>query len=110
MPEKTYYPADSPLSTPAVEDYCLLRYSDRYKYKRSLGVEEELITRFKNSKPSDIEIKVFSESFKRNFTNSSEIRFSEDELYGYAYRENGHKKLISVFYISHFKNSNFKLD
>jgi len=105
MPPSTpFYPPNSPLSTPAVEDYCLLKYSDRYRYRsRREQVESELLGRFDNAKPSTLEIAAYSEFFNRNFSNPSEIRFSEDDLFGYAYRENGHKKLISVFYINNFR-------
>ncbi|MBU2523317.1 MAG: hypothetical protein KKE23_03440 [Nanoarchaeota archaeon] len=112
MPKSTSpYPKESPLSTPAVEEYCLLKYSDRYVYKTKTmkaKIDGELLKRFKSAKPSNLELSVFSEFFNRRFDNPSEIKFAEDEdnedkLYGYLYKENGHKKLISVFYINNFK-------
>ena len=101
MPESNQLPL--PLSKAAIEEYCLLRYSDRFKYKRSEDVKSELIGKFGDAAPSDLELSVFSEFFNRNFSNPSEIKFAEDCLYGYAYRENGSKQLISVFYISNLK-------
>lgn len=105
MPPSTpFYPPSSPLSTPAMEDYCLLKYSDRYLYKsKREQVDGELLGRFEKAQPSNLEISVYSEFFNRNFSNPSEIRFAEDDLYGYVYRENSHKKLISVFYINNLR-------
>jgi hypothetical protein len=113
MPESPPdYPKESPLSAPAVQEYCLLKYSDRYRYKTKKDeIDDELLKRFNRAKLSNLELSVFSEFFNRTFSDPSQIKFAEDRkgkikdeiLYGYAYRENGHKKLISVFYLGNFK-------
>ena len=101
MPEDP--PLPPPLSKPALEEYCLLKYSDRFKYKKYDQIKTDLIKSFEKAEPSNLELSVFSEFFNRILNNPLEIQFAEDDLYGYAYRKNGSKKLISVFYISNFK-------
>ncbi len=91
------------VTTLALEEYCLLSdHHDRDHYKSFPGVKDSLLERFASSIPSEIQLNDFSRAYSRHFLGAEPIKISQDFVYGYVYRENGEKKLISVFMIEDY--------